>query len=126
MNHKTRKIKKLQTAEKSRGWLEMGRFLDQNDRVDANYFLKKNSNGRASEQANQTIETNQTNSKKKKRNISFMKTFNVILNDNSGRGLGGPAETIENDTIFDRFGAVFDHFGAVFDRLGAVLARKRR
>ena len=61
-----------------------------------------------------------------------------ILNDNSGRGFGGPAETIENDTVFDRFGVVFDRlgavfdrfavvfdrFGAVFDRLGAVIDRK--
>ena len=39
-----------------------------------------------------------------------------ILNDNSGRGLGGPAETIENDAVFHRFGAVFDCLGAVFDR----------
>ena len=31
-----------------------------------------------------------------------------ILNDNSGRGLVGPAETIENDAVFDHFGAVFD------------------
>ena len=28
----------------------------------------------------------------------------------------GPAETIENDAVFDRFGAVFDRLGAVFDR----------
>ena len=47
-------------------------------------------------------------------------------NDNSGRGLVGPAETIENDAVFDRFGAVFDRFGAVFNRLGAVFDRKRR
>ena len=39
-----------------------------------------------------------------------------ILNDNSGRALVGPAETIENDAVFDRFGAVFDRLGAVFDR----------
>ena len=30
----------------------------------------------------------------------------------SGRALVGPAETIENDAVFDRFGAVFDRFGA--------------
>ena len=30
---------------------------------------------------------------------------------------------IENDAVFDRFGAVFDRFGAVFDRLGAVFDR---
>ena len=36
----------------------------------------------------------------------------TIPNDNSGRGFGGPAETIENDAVFDRFGAVFDRFGA--------------
>ena len=39
-----------------------------------------------------------------------------IQNDNSNRGLVGPAETIENDAVFDRFGAVFDRLGAVFDR----------
>ena len=38
------------------------------------------------------------------------------LNDNSGRTLVGPAETIEHDAVFDRFGAVFDRLGAVFDR----------
>ena len=32
----------------------------------------------------------------------------AILNDNSGRALVGPAETIENDAVFDRLGAVFD------------------
>ena len=48
--------------------------------------------------------------------------FSIFIpNDNSGRGFGGPAETIENDAVFDRFGAVFDRFGAVFDRLGAVI-----
>ena len=31
-----------------------------------------------------------------------------IPNDNSGRALVGPAETIENDAVFDGFGAVFD------------------
>ena len=35
-----------------------------------------------------------------------------IHNDNSGPGFGLPAETIENDAVFDRFGAVFDRFGA--------------
>ena len=39
--------------------------------------------------------------------------------ENSGRGLGGSAEMIQNDTVFNRFGAVFDRLGAVFDRLGA-------
>ena len=39
-----------------------------------------------------------------------------ILNDNSGRGLVGPAETIENNAVFDGFGAVFDRLSAVFDQ----------
>ena len=30
--------------------------------------------------------------------------------------LVGPAETIENDAVFNCFGAVFDRLGAVFDR----------
>ena len=38
----------------------------------------------------------------------------------------GTAETIENDAVFDRFGAVFDRLGAVFDRLGSFFNRKRR
>ena len=38
----------------------------------------------------------------------------------------GPAETIENGVVFDRFSAVFDCLGAVFDRLGAVFDRKGR
>ena len=49
-----------------------------------------------------------------------------ILNDNSGRGLVGPAETIENDAVFDRFGAVFDRLGAVVDRRRRCFDRKRR
>ena len=58
--------KNLQTAEKSRGWLEIGRFLYQIDRVHANYFSK---NFRTSKQANKrTKQTKQTkNSKKTKR-----------------------------------------------------------
>ena len=47
-------------------------------------------------------------------------------NDNSNRGLVGPAETIEHDAVFDRFGFVFDRLGAVFDRLSTVFDRKRR
>ena len=31
----------------------------------------------------------------------------------------GPAETIENGAVFDRFGAVFNRLGIVFDCLGA-------
>ena len=38
-----------------------------------------------------------------------------IHNDNSGRALGGPAETVENNAIFDRFGAIFDRLGTVFN-----------
>ena len=48
--------------------------------------------------------------------IDFEKKLGKIPNDNSGPGFGLPAETIENDAVFDRFGAVFDRLGAVFDR----------
>ena len=39
-----------------------------------------------------------------------------IPNDNSGPGLGLPAETIENDAVFDRFGAAerFQNFAERF------------
>ena len=61
MNHifyyepQTRKIKNLQTAEKSRGWLEIERFLDQIDRVGANFFSKSfRTNERMNKQTNCT------------------------------------------------------------------------
>ena len=47
-------------------------------------------------------------------------------NDNSGPGFGLPAETIEHNAVFDRFGAVFDRLGAVFDRKRRRNDRKRR
>ena len=48
----------LQTTEKSRGWLEIGRFLDQIDRVDANYFSKNfQTNERASKRTKQSKQT---------------------------------------------------------------------
>ena len=40
------KIENLQTAEKSRGWLEFWRFSDQKDRSDPSCFMKKFSNER--------------------------------------------------------------------------------
>ena len=42
--------------------------------------------------------------------------YRTIHKDNSNPGFvglrGSRAETIENDAVFDRFGAVFDRFGA--------------
>ena len=60
MNHKPKKIKNLQTAEKSRGWLEIGRLLDQIDRVDANYFSKifERTSKRTNEQNNRNKQEN--------------------------------------------------------------------
>ena len=45
-------------AEKSRGWLEIGRFLNQIDRADANYFSKNfRTNKRANKQTKQSKQT---------------------------------------------------------------------
>ena len=38
-------------------------------------------------------------------NLGSFQRSGAIPNDNSGPGFGLPAETIENDAVFDRFGA---------------------
>ena len=85
------KIENLRTAEKSRGWLEFWRFLDQIDRVGANYFSKNfPTNERTNKQTNclvaiyfskkiRTDETNEHISKNSEKN--FRKRFEIsILN----------------------------------------------
>ena len=53
---------RLQTAEKSRGWLEIRRFLDQTNRLGATYFWKN-------------FRTNETNEKFSKNSKIFQKKF---------------------------------------------------
>ena len=57
--------KNLQTAENSRGWLEIGRFSNQIDCVDANYFSKT---FRTNERANNKNQKKETNKKVWKKN----------------------------------------------------------
>ena len=67
---------KIQTAEKSRGWFEIGRVLDQIDRVGANYFSNKfRTKKRANKRTKQTkqtkiFETKQNKNKKKSQSLS--------------------------------------------------------
>ena len=53
---------RLQTAEKSRGWLEIRRFLDQTNRLGATYFWKN-------------FRTNETNEKFSKNSKIFQNFF---------------------------------------------------
>ena len=53
---------RLQTAEKSRGWLEIRRFLDQTNRLGATYFWKN-------------FRTNETYEKFSKNSKIFQKFF---------------------------------------------------
>ena len=64
---------KLQTAEKSRGWLEIRRFSDRMNRLGATYFWKKNRN-------HETIEKFSKNFKKisKKFLKKFLKKFRIF------------------------------------------------
>ena len=57
---------RLQTAEKSRGWLEIRRFLDQTNRLGATYFWKK-------------IRKNETHEKFSKTSICFLKFFDFVF-----------------------------------------------
>ena len=64
---------RLQTAEKSRGWLEIRRFLDQTNRLGATYFWKNF-------RANETYEKFSKNSKnfQKKIEKKFEKIFGKL------------------------------------------------
>ena len=61
---------RLQTAEKSRGWLEIRRFLDQTNRLGATYFWKNF-------RTNETYEKFSKNSKNFQKN--FSKNFSKIF-----------------------------------------------
>ena len=65
---------RLQTAEKSRGWLEIRRFLDQTNRLGATYFWKNF-------RTNETYEKFSKNSKffQKKNRKNFRFFFGKVL-----------------------------------------------
>ena len=69
---------RLQTAEKSRGWLEIRRFLDQTNRLGASYFWKKF-------RTNETYEkfSNYTGIDPKPLFFSFETRMEVIMNVNA-------------------------------------------
>ena len=60
------KIENLQTAEKSRGWLEFWRFSDQKDRSDPSCFMKN-------------FRTNETNEKFPKNSKNYRSIFQKIF-----------------------------------------------
>ena len=65
---------RLQTAEKSRGWLEIRRFLDQTNRLGATYFWKN-------------FRTNETYEKFSKNSKIFKKKFEKIFEKFFGKFL---------------------------------------